>query len=173
MQLISAPPGPSPLRPLSSCLQSAVLFSTLQQAQAAHDGLVQRARSQGFQPATSLVSIPLHQPLLVQQPLSLPGAQYAAVPPQAQPAAPRPQAPQAAAAAALAQQGPSGRPSLPPNAAQPAPVPAPAQQLHHLQHQHQQHQQQMMPSSQQQREAVTMRPLYAVPRPTHVVRFFA
>jgi hypothetical protein len=31
----------------------------------------------------------------------------------------------------------------------------------------------MMPSSQQQREAVTMRPLYAVPRPGHVVRVSA
>lgn len=133
--------------------------------------MTQRAAIWGYVPAACLVSIPLHgphpaAPCASPPPLLLPTA--APVGPQLMPAIhqqllQQPALPLGAPPQRLAAMPPQHAVSLP-LAMAPAPafgsmVPRPLSQ--------QQHQ---MPSEQQQREAVTMRPLYAGPRPTHPVR---
>ena len=149
---------------MSTCaLQSLVLFATLQQAHAAQDAFAQLGP--GGTAATSLVSIPLHQPLVVTQPTAPGQQQYmpGAAQPAVAPLPPEPHEPSATQAVPQAY-APLGA-SVPQAAAQqllpPQPMTLP-QQLPLPQHQ--------MASQQQQREAVTMRPLYAGPRPAYLVR---
>ena len=147
---------------LASCLpalQSSLVFGLLQQAQAAQEAVLRRGAEAGYTPASGLISIPLHQAAA-----AIGGAPPGAPDPHLPLYAP---SPAAAGQQLLAQQGPAAqlqppparpplpiRPAMQPPPAAPAPEPAAPQ----------------LPSMQQQREAVTMRPLYAGPRPPHLVR---
>ena len=129
-------------------LPSTVLFATLQQAQGAADVFAQPNQDGHVAAATSLVSLPLHAP-----------PEHFFPPPM--PRQPVVRVPQIQSAGHMAQQAPSTaeRPPLPPSIrAHPQP----------------QLQPQPLPRQPQppQRESIgaTMRPLYAAPRPGHMVR---
>ena len=127
--------------------QSTVLFATLQQAQGAADVFARPDSDGRVAAATRLVSLPLHAP----------PEHFFPPPVPRQPVAGAPQ-PQPAGHMA---QPTAERPPLPPGMrAQSQPQPQPQPQPHPRQ------------PPQQQRESIgaTMRPLYAAPRPGHMVR---
>lgn len=164
-------------------MQSSVLFSTLHQAHTALNAVTQWAAAEGYVPAIRLVSVPLHRQQAAELPRVPPHLLepvQGPIGPQFMPAASQlpqqyaqvhiPALPQLPPAGLLLPQVASveaplaGPPMALPLAHAPArgaSPPPPLPQQHH------------MPSAQQQHEAVTMRPLYARPRPTLLVRCIA
>ncbi|KAI3438982.1 hypothetical protein D9Q98_001396 [Chlorella vulgaris] len=131
---------------------SSVLFATLQQAHAAQQAVVHSSAGTGCAAATSIVSIPLQLPLPLPQPHDA-----ASVALQPQPVAPCfPPSPRLIAPPPWQSQHHQRRLSEPELEGCPMPPQLPPRALR-LQPQ--------LPSLQEQLDAVTMRPLYAVPRP--------
>jgi hypothetical protein len=158
-------------------LQSELGFVLLQQAQAAQQAVLLRGTEAGYTPATALISIPLHQASFgaCKAPPDSCDATSATENRSASPHGPD-QQPKLQHGPPAQPQGPSAIPLMPSRPAALHQQPLEAHSMPHeqpvLHHQAAPQLQPLpleLPSLEQQREPVTMRPLYAVPRQQVVV----